>query len=973
MESNWSSKQSRYKDNCRNANMDDILILTAKQSERAILWANFLKTRFDKITKQRGRKPFNFLHIKIDDGTLTPEVAQICLTTPLQIVILCPALMALPHSFLMTQLSTVLNPDKVLGILLEVPEKKVLEIHDGAFPYFRRWRRCEVRSNDQSLIGNILGIATDILGRALCQRPPCQDSNGAYLKNGHNTELFTVVPRKVKIGQNKVLALLNDPLTKDDWIKITIEKAGEFIDVTSFKRRNPYTIQFNVPESCMEISTMVDIHIQKNEKDLGSRPIKCESRLRELEQLLRTQDSPLEFMCHSLGIGATERDALDLHLLQCFQKNMPPNFHLLAGPFEKQNHLTGLKNSNPEEYPTLLHFAAKWGLERLCIQLLECPGGDAACEIKNYAGKTPAEIAETEGFAKLCKSLKGFSQMHEFATMYHYFKGINDSSTAKITIEPKIDSPKIKSPKTESKKEISQAEYMEMSSSGSEAEASVPIAVTNLNYINIEPNDDCNLMAKKVGNIKITEDSEVLCNELRINEPPYYQSNDTNKTDDFSQECSNVLENCSSANSSSSQSDYILQPSNVPVSAASQSDYMTHPSNRPVEFVNYINDHMSAISSSNHEDDSHLKMKFEKKKNEIRPFNYGGTLKRTGSDASKGNADDELAEIMYDFKNNVLTIREVEQLVEKWKNRNDVKQSFKEKQEQIEKMREEYDRIQEQMKERMKRPTPFERVKKLFSRSKSKCHNDDTDEMKSSVTSIQSSHRPTSSLSLQSVSSSSSSGRMSTGSACSGASLGDSGTHSDHEDRRQMFVTNCRLGSPGSLMDNYLIPPAPRPVITPASTPTPVEEKDRPTFTNNRAITPTSLSEHYILFPSNVPVFPSPVENHNNETMTFCGLNTIVEAKETTNETSATVQPIKVQTNDIIYSQIQRKNDTCTSFKTPANGQDLTIKDVAKRMSDVYQNINGTDKKACTDGTKVPLQKIDSTGEEDETHNYMNV
>jgi len=39
-------------------NMDDILIITAKHSERAYLRATFLKNHFDKITKQRGRKPF---------------------------------------------------------------------------------------------------------------------------------------------------------------------------------------------------------------------------------------------------------------------------------------------------------------------------------------------------------------------------------------------------------------------------------------------------------------------------------------------------------------------------------------------------------------------------------------------------------------------------------------------------------------------------------------------------------------------------------------------------------------------------------------------------------------------------------------------------------------------------------------------------------------------------------------------------
>lgn len=44
------------------------------------------------------------------------------------------------------------------------------------------------------------------------------------------------------------------------------------------------------------------------------------------------------------------------------------------------------------------------------------------------------------------------------------------------------------------------------------------------------------------------------------------------------------------------------------------------------------------------------------------------------------SAQDELAEIINDFKNNVFTITEVEKLVESWQNRHDVQQSFKDKQ-----------------------------------------------------------------------------------------------------------------------------------------------------------------------------------------------------------------------------------------------------------------------------------------------------
>lgn len=63
----------------------------------------------------------------------------------------------------------------------------------------------------------------------------------------------------------------------------------------------------------------------------------------------------------------------------------------------------------PEEYPTLLHFAAKYGLERLCLQLVEFPGGVTACDLKNCSGRTPEEIADEEKHHKVASYLKYFS------------------------------------------------------------------------------------------------------------------------------------------------------------------------------------------------------------------------------------------------------------------------------------------------------------------------------------------------------------------------------------------------------------------------------------------------------------------------------------------------------------------------------------------------------------------------------------
>lgn len=695
---------------------------------------------------------------------------------------------------------------------------------------------------------------------------------------------------------------------------------------------------------------MLDVHIDKNDIKIGNRPIKCESRVRELEILLRTQDTPLEFMCQSLGIGTADKDNLDIHLLECFQKNLPRDYHLLHGQYDQKHSqskslFSSMKmrsyDSSQEEYPTLLHFAAKWGFERLCMQLMECPGGEEACSLRNSQGKTPAQIADQEGYTKLASSIKGYAQMHEFTNMFNYFKGMSaDNNNSIVTHNATIEStPKqiFKQFSQENNEIVSQgataSEYMEMQNGKNHS-----VAVSNLNYMGGETTDE-------VDGIKVVEESEpdVKTNELKINEPPYYQSNGHNKkrqiiADKFSQECSNLLENCQTS------ADYVLPSRKPPMpdpTTICDSNYLYPTNNSLVPLAptphepdepDYMNDPSTPLMTS--ENSGFARVQIEKKNcasfaslaSNRYNSNGNGTLKRSCSNASstaKSNADDDLAEIMYDFKNNILTIKEVEELVADWKNRNDVKQSYVEKQEQIEKMRATYEKIQEQMKCKLKRDTPFEKFKKLFTRQKSDTDPiDPMNETTSSLMSYQSnnSQRPNSLHSL----SSSSSGRLSTG---SGTSLGDSGTHSDHEERRGSSFSSCRVGSPGSLMDNYLVPPSnPRPVLTPLSTP----NEEQVFFSKNMA-SPTSLSsEHYIMFPSNIPVSQSSGY-----------LNTILETKEYCNQPS--IQQIKVdRTPNIIYGKLQKTNprDFCSSFKPTPGKQIPSVQSTTSGDDQNYQNID---------------------------------
>lgn len=498
--------------------------------------------------------------------------------------------------------------------------------------------------------------------------------------------------------------------------------------------------------------------------------------------------------------------------------------------------------------------------------------------------------------------------MNEFTTMYHYFKEFSQASSDKGAVEPKDD--QALPPTEECTDDSYPTHYLEMKSGSDNNNNQVtdeqPLAEIGYLNFNLESSDtvdgpgrrimkkrDSKDLLNNLNDMKISCDEKEITNELKITEENYYDSNAQNKlarADDFSNECSSVLENVSqtetsslsislnSALSTSSDnqnslqcSDYLIQPSNRPVTNAF-GDYLTHPSNRPFEDDNSIShDYMNqtGIRSNLHSkrEASHLRLYFKKKSESISEDGHGyskihelaspsrsvksnGTLKRTDSDASKKSVDDELVEIINDFKNHVFTIQEVEDLVSSWKNRNDVKQNFKDKQEQLQKMREEYERIQHKMTKSLKRQSPFERMKRIFSRKHVNCSDREllpinlTGDPKFNVASP--SNRPSSTLSLAS---SHSSGRISTSS-----SLGDSGTHSDHEDRRNQHA--FRVGQPGSLvMDNYLIPPAPRPISTPLSTP--VEEPE--SLLNFQSLSEnTTPPDHYILFPTNVPIFPPP-------------------------------------------------------------------------------------------------------------------
>ena len=61
-----------------------------------------------------------------------------------------------------------------------------------------------------------------------------------------------------------------------------------------------------------------------------------------------------------------------------------------------------------EDLPTLLHFAAKYGLRKLTTTLLHCPGALQAISVMNRHGEYPNTLAARSGFTDLRRFMDEF-------------------------------------------------------------------------------------------------------------------------------------------------------------------------------------------------------------------------------------------------------------------------------------------------------------------------------------------------------------------------------------------------------------------------------------------------------------------------------------------------------------------------------------------------------------------------------------
>uniref|UniRef100_V9KCB5 Phosphoinositide 3-kinase adapter protein 1 n=1 Tax=Callorhinchus milii TaxID=7868 RepID=V9KCB5_CALMI len=122
--------------------------------------------------------------------------------------------------------------------------------------------------------------------------------------------------------------------------------------------------------------------------------------MEEIQNILQKATNPVEFMCQAFHIIPYNTEKLDKLLTESLRKNIPANgLHVFGiSQLEEENMSAAQRD---EELPTLLHFAAKYGLKNLTALLLQCPGALQAYSVANRNGDYPNSLAERSGYRDL--------------------------------------------------------------------------------------------------------------------------------------------------------------------------------------------------------------------------------------------------------------------------------------------------------------------------------------------------------------------------------------------------------------------------------------------------------------------------------------------------------------------------------------------------------------------------------------------
>ncbi|KPP76546.1 phosphoinositide 3-kinase adapter protein 1-like, partial [Scleropages formosus] len=297
------------------------------------------------------------------------------------------------------------NPEvlEVLKRLFYPPNKMVLffcgvsesEMLSNYFEDWKKWRKLYPDDDPAIYISTILeSLSDDAPHSAPTEDPPqalalpeesCGSSTELQIPAmGSDTDLcLTVQPDRILCGAHvRIYIILKCKL--DTQAEAYVEFSSEECDAKRKpgKVENEYTVSVNSPGTVL-------ITVYSSQVAVCTTHVTYFTGMEEVSKYLENIASPMEFMCQAFNV-ASSTESLDSLLTDLLKSRIPASGLNIFGI-----------NQRNDELPTLLHFAAKYGLKKLVTVLLQCPGALQAYSVMNKFGDYPNNIAEKHGFLEL--------------------------------------------------------------------------------------------------------------------------------------------------------------------------------------------------------------------------------------------------------------------------------------------------------------------------------------------------------------------------------------------------------------------------------------------------------------------------------------------------------------------------------------------------------------------------------------------
>ncbi|XP_051231942.1 phosphoinositide 3-kinase adapter protein 1 isoform X2 [Dicentrarchus labrax] len=239
---------------------------------------------------------------------------------------------------------------------------------------------------------------------------------------------LTVQPNRVLCGKCETLFIIFTHKVDDQSLP-EVEFSSENVAAKRVPAtvENEYTISVTSPDMP---AGDVSLTMYTDQSCVSLMPVTYYTNMGEVSQYLENAADPVNFICQAFNLTSNATESLDSMLTDSLKAKIPATGLQLFGirQIEEDNMAAYQRD---EELPTLLHFAAKYGLKKLTTILLQCPGALQAYSVMNKYGDYPNTLAEKSGFSDLRQFMDEFVETADMLKC-HFEDSINTDESADV-------------------------------------------------------------------------------------------------------------------------------------------------------------------------------------------------------------------------------------------------------------------------------------------------------------------------------------------------------------------------------------------------------------------------------------------------------------------------------------------------------------------------------------------------------------